>query len=877
MASKPTKDDHVGQGGQPIASAGPEDGNTSNTDLARSRKVTAVGGRLESGTPSLSPSARPSSEGLTTSREASPSRPSLRSSNIPQRSRSRKNSQELSPSRLHSQNHIGSTYPSAAAVQRALSAPRPQTLPDVDTVLEGSKADQTSRSGLSSPSWPNPPRLRSPPPSSSSSRKKVDGENLSNTAIKRMSSTPDLVTKKEPRSPISDRSPPPSGMRTPSSRDLSIQSPLETVEEGSLPSTPDTASLLNSFMQKVNPDLPSTKVEEPSPIDPAPTATQQPLSGSDKPESESKTKSTSTTTTLKPPNTLAKRSITNMATSKTLPGSEPTRTMTVETEPVTTLPPILGGDRGLSGRDGSGSIRTKPSSETIRPKKDKKRSTRKLHTLQAGANNTKADIFEAKVANAVDEADSSDSDETFVYESNPPDSRPIRHHSRTPSATSLASQADPHALRNKHGMRNGSQAVAGKKSMKFTSSYSNIDGENGQDSLRGSRNGGSIPRHHHIGRYSRAGHQSIMDNDSPFTQANKPSSPRNSTGNLVGKVPRPNSPRTPNGRLFSNSRKTDPFPYDTYDDAADDEQVPLLGSVRVNRNRHLRRPGSRLRQFDDPPPSCWSRYGACIIVTSLIFLVCAGTGVFLMAMNRSLMDVSIKRIINVLASEQELMLDLHVHALNPNLFPITVSDLDVNVFAESPYVGTAAEWRKEEQRNQQRRRHRDNSGPSARQQHHNALQEKPPSPSISTWPWPPFWNHNDNGHGGVDEGTDPIDEPGGQKLLLGRVFELDSPLIFEASPLRRQISSSVAELRLAKPGNKTEEGGSARWEKVLQHPFDLIVRGVIKYQLPLSSKERSTKIAGRVSVDPEVDDGDGSGNSTTTARRWKWREPIRPV
>ena len=241
------------------------------------------------------------------------------------------------------------------------------------------------------------------------------------------------------------------------------------------------------------------------------------------------------------------------------------------------------------------------------------------------------------------------------------------------------------------------------------------------------------------------------------------------------------------------------------------------------------------------------------------------------------MDVSIKHILNVLASEQELMLDLHVHALNPNLFPITVSDLDVNVFAESPYVGTAAEWRKQEQRNQHHRRHRDNSGPSARQQHHNDLQEKPTAPSISTWPWPHFWDHDDNGHGGVDEGTDPIDEPGGQKLLLGRVFELDSPLVFDASPLRRQPSSSVAELRLAKPGNKTEEGGSARWEKVLQHPFDLIVRGVIKYQLPLSSKERSTKIAGRVSVDPEVDDGDGSGNSTFSTRRWKVHDLHRLV
>jgi len=73
---------------------------------------------------------------------------------------------------------------------------------------------------------------------------------------------------------------------------------------------------------------------------------------------------------------------------------------------------------------------------------------------------------------------------------------------------------------------------------------------------------------------------------------------------------------------------------------------------------------------------------------------------------------------------------------------------------------------------------------------------------------------------------------------------------------------------MAKPGNETEVGGSARWERVIQHPFDLIVRGVIKYQLPLSSKTRSAKIAGKAKVYPD-DDGENEGpgppdNSTTS-------------
>ena len=116
----------------------------------------------------------------------------------------------------------------------------------------------------------------------------------------------------------------------------------------------------------------------------------------------------------------------------------------------------------------------------------------------------------------------------------------------------------------------------------------------------------------------------------------------------------------------------------------------------------------------------------------------------------------------------------------------------------------------------------------------------------------------------VDEGNDPIADPGdAQIMLLGRIFEFDSPLIFEASPLRHRPQSSVGELRLSKPGNETEEGGTERWEKVIQHPFELIVRGVLKYQLPLSSRVRTASIRASVIVHP--DEGvDEMGNMKTS-------------
>jgi hypothetical protein len=217
------------------------------------------------------------------------------------------------------------------------------------------------------------------------------------------------------------------------------------------------------------------------------------------------------------------------------------------------------------------------------------------------------------------------------------------------------------------------------------------------------------------------------------------------------------------------------------------------------------------------------------MVTLLLLVLCIGLGTFVMALNRPLVGVSVRHIQNVLASEQELMLDLDVRATNPNLFAITVNDLDINVFAKSKYAGTTA-----------------------------VCQEGYGQPFL-TWMARREQLLGGNGSayrvtGGVDQGTDPIPDPKGdpQTMFLGEIFDFDSPLVFEPSPLRRTPTSSVGEVRLAKPGNKTEECGSARWERVIQHPFELHVRGIIKYQLPISSRTRSASIESQVDVLPKL-------------------------
>lgn len=110
-------------------------------------------------------------------------------------------------------------------------------------------------------------------------------------------------------------------------------------------------------------------------------------------------------------------------------------------------------------------------------------------------------------------------------------------------------------------------------------------------------------------------------------------------------------------------------------------------------------------------------------------------------------------------------------------------------------------------------------------------------------------------------------------MLLGRIFHFDQSLTFEGSPIKRHPHFSVGELRLAHPGNKTESGGSQRWEEVLKHPFELIIRGVLRYQLPISSRVLSAAVGAGVLVHPEEgvdDEGNMRVEIPDHSERWEW-------
>lgn len=403
----------------------------------------------------------------------------------------------------------------------------------------------------------------------------------------------------------------------------------------------------------------------------------------------------------------------------------------------------------------------------------------------------------------------------------------------------MASQMDQYGGK---GRQDGHHSIAGKKSMKFSNNSYHIAGypsEPNGGTVRGPSQG-ARPAGHHIGRYGRGGHTSLFDNESPFINTTRPL--RTAANNVGRLASRPSSPRSPNFvRVSANPIKlSEPCQsYDIEGEEADNERTPLVGSIRSSRHRYARRPVSGTSRNgysaeERAYPLC-RRITAFLSLGALLAVLIAAIVIILILCSQPLYDVHVKDIRNVLASEQEIMLDINVHAVNPNLIALQVSDLDVNIFAKSKHVGTNALWR-----SQQKKMGRGREGllmeSEAFSREENQSKSSNPYHSQET----------------VDEGTDPIEDPetDSQTMLLGRIFEFDSPLIFDPSPIRHRSLSSIGEVRLAKPGNQTEEGGTGRWERVIQHDFELIVRGVLRYSLPITSKVRSASIAGRVLVHP---------------------------
>ncbi|CAN8105881.1 unnamed protein product [Discula destructiva] len=775
------------------------------------------------------------------SRDSSPSRPLARSNSnnkpstaptLAPRSR-RASAQDPSPSRVST-----ATAHTASSAGKISGGPIPKLNPvTTDGIARAAvphKSPITAEHLKESPRWPVSPRLRSPPP---------NRPNLPPPPRKEPEVPPIHVQRSSPQLPQepfestqsdtdADEALVQAGLR-PAPRGASGSASaitLETVQEASPMASPQGRE---SMLEKLEDCAASEAGSQIDLLELSVPKAHKPVSTTSNHDSGSDSGSVKAdrrpAMTSVPPALASRQSSASVATNKTKPSEASLHHMTVETETVASVPQVSLAPAG-SKEAANGTLRAKPSSETIRPKKEK-RKTRKQPNIGSGTASSKADIFEAKIATAVDEADSSDSEETFVYDSNPPDvaDRPRRFHSRTPSATSMVSQVDRNGLRSISNIMDAG-ASAAKKNMKFVNTFSSSGTESqlpedeSKGTVRattGSSRATSRAHHHHFGRWGRNGtngHMSLFDAEAPF-HVNVTSAPRTKFATANSRQSSgPPSPRFVNaGRLAATGKRgVHSASYDMDETTgADDERTPLIqGSVRSGRSGRNRRQPVSLRSLENQSyhrnPTMLNRFASCLVLTVMLLLVVSGAIGFMFATSQPLTDVELVSINTVIASETELMFDLSVSAHNPNVVVVVVDQADIEVFAKSPHAATASRWFRHE--------HKDGQN------------------SDGTW---------------GDE-KDPVDDRS-PNMRLGTIGQLDSPLSFEGSFFNQGVSASTGEVRLRAPGNGTEDGTS-RWENIIQEDFELIIKGVLKYSLPLSQRIRSVTISGRTTVKPNSAD-----------------------
>ncbi|KAG6103579.1 hypothetical protein E4U14_006177 [Claviceps sp. LM454 group G7] len=792
---------------------------------------------------------------LAVSRDGSPSRkPRRTSSSTPLAgSRSRNNSQQDPTPR-----QIRRGSQEQVATIKALSATTtPNLRPNIRETLNQAPAPQKPTSTpdpKDGPRWPVSPRLRSPPPHlarpSATTPARLNEMETPTINVQRPSPTAQIAESSYfATESDTDDSHAPSGVPTPGGIPTPGRALLETVQEVSHNSSPERSSD-SAFLEQVK-----DKLREPEP------QSDSALSDGGRTLKSKSSLSTQTNGALQnvmrtdtrrtssvPPPPLTTRHSSAMTTKQVK-----NQSMTVETETVASIPQVAL-TTGTKDIIGLGTLRAKPSTETIKPKRERKKAVRKQPVVTPGAASSKADNFEAKIASAVDEANTSDSEETFVYDSNPPDNTERsnrRFHSRTPSATSMVSQADRQNLRSIYGVMEGlNHGPVPKKSMKFVNTFGgnasegltpgDEDGKGSGRSAGGSGRG-TVRHHHHIGRWGRQpgnGHASLFDNESPFPNAAKSKFPPTSSSRNPSAPPSPRSYFSARGHL--NSKRSNMQMSSSYDlddtTGADDERTPLVATLRASRGPRSRRGPHNLRQAESQTysrrSSYLNRFAACLVLTMMLLLVTTGAIGFMFATSQPMTDIEIVSIRNVVTSEQVLMFDLTVKAHNPNIVPVSIDHANLEIFAKSEYAGTGSDWRK----------------------HAAASRDKSHTLDDPA---------NDPPKTGPGSGGDPDDESR-PNILLGRIAEFDSPLAFEGSLFHQGTSSSTGEMQLPFPGNGTA-GGSKQWDHIYQNEFDLIVKGVVKYSLPLSAHVRSATVSGRATVKPNsANDPSHEPNGTTT-------------
>lgn len=523
-------------------------------------------------------------------------------------------------------------------------------------------------------------------------------------------------------------------------------------------------------------------------------------------------------------------------------GSAAKSNMIVETETVPAVATVAVTTAG--NLNSASSLKIKKSTDNV----TRTTANRKKKKTRPAALNSKAEIFAAKIASAVDEVHSSDSDETFVYESNPPESQRPKW-SRNPSASSLP--IDPYQTLN--GTRR-SKLPPGRDEERAPES-SELEHSNRERAVLqaptpspvGVPESDPIPGNLSLSKRSYQV-QKVRSNSrppSPRHSSNHRSPKVGTAAAIQGQVLKGSS-----SRLFDTSNKDNVKRWRRYLDEEDEIDADMDGDIDdddfdLSETTPLRQTVHTIRRSrKNGGVAVYSPHNyrqqdkeRLYYIRLLLWLLVAITGIlgtgfimgFVLASAKPLQQVHMSQVFDIVVSDEELAFTFIIEAINPGIFGVSVDQSDLDLFAKSSYLDDEPE----------------------------------------DTPWM-MSSSLDGEFADLFEPYEPQSPDSDSKartMLLGNVEHFDVPLIFEGGILSRRPQKSIGDVRLLNPGRNVtgvddgkdhntrfggdypEDEGQKRWKKLNDHPFDLIVRGVLKYKLFLGGKQ-TVSVAKTVRVDP---------------------------
>ncbi|CAI5759117.1 unnamed protein product [Candida verbasci] len=205
------------------------------------------------------------------------------------------------------------------------------------------------------------------------------------------------------------------------------------------------------------------------------------------------------------------------------------------------------------------------------------------------------------------------------------------------------------------------------------------------------------------------------------------------------------------------------------------------------------------RKIENKKSSCCKSF--IYTFFSILFILTVGFILgFVLATTKDLTGVGITSIENPIVSKDELVFNIVVEAFNPGWFSVDIDQVDLDLFARSGYL---------------------------------------------------------------DDGEDNLitsDSSKVETFKLGTILNLESTMNFKGGFFSREPTIQKGEIKLLNPGknitifnNKTDyDDNSQKWEKISSNPFDLIITGVLKYELPLIRNTKSVVVRKTGYIDPTL-------------------------